>query len=198
MTLKPSHGKERGGFTLIEIMVVIALIGILTAMIIPEMKGTYEDALLRSTGREFMNACGLAHSRAVSFNQPHRLRIETATGKYAVEKRIREAGGELYVPVRDVPGCEGTLDTRIKFEFHRPDEIPGAEPMSEPAPAGREPTPVAETYLNFNGDGTADSVEVTLQDREGFRLALRLNPTTARVRVAALERAGLTPAGGPP
>src|SRR5262249_50314579 len=39
-------------FTLVEMMVVVVLIAILTAMIIPEMKGTYEDAFLRSTSRE--------------------------------------------------------------------------------------------------------------------------------------------------
>src|ERR1022692_2607980 len=33
------------GFTLIELMVVIVLIAVMTAMIIPEMKGTFEDAL---------------------------------------------------------------------------------------------------------------------------------------------------------
>ena len=39
-------------FTLIELMVVIVIIGIMTAMMIPEMKGTFQDALLRSTSRE--------------------------------------------------------------------------------------------------------------------------------------------------
>ena len=40
---------NRSAFTLIELMVVMVLIGIMTAVILPEMKGTYEDALLRST-----------------------------------------------------------------------------------------------------------------------------------------------------
>src|SRR6516162_8771785 len=44
------------GFTLVELMVVIVLIGILSAMILPNMKGTYGDALLRSTSRELVNA----------------------------------------------------------------------------------------------------------------------------------------------
>src|SRR5512141_2261447 len=59
------------GFTLIEMMVVIILIGILTAAIIPEMRGTYQDALLRATSRELINEFGLASSRAISRNQVH-------------------------------------------------------------------------------------------------------------------------------
>ena len=41
--------KDRSAFTLIELMLVCLLIAILTAIIIPEMKGTYQDALLRSS-----------------------------------------------------------------------------------------------------------------------------------------------------
>src|SRR5438552_14946942 len=59
-------------FTLIELMVVLVLIGILTAVMIPEMRGSYEDAMLRSTSRELINVCHLAYSQAVSLNQVHR------------------------------------------------------------------------------------------------------------------------------
>ena len=65
-------------FTLIELMVVMVLIGIMTAMILPEMKGTYEDALLRSTSRELVSVCSLASSHAVSVNQAYRLRLDGA------------------------------------------------------------------------------------------------------------------------
>ena len=46
-------------FTLIEMMTVLVLIGIMIAMIIPEMKGTFEDALLRSTSRDLVSVCVL-------------------------------------------------------------------------------------------------------------------------------------------
>src|SRR5436190_209940 len=68
--------RARRGFTLIELMVVVVLIGIVTAVIIPEMKGTYEDALLRSTSRELVNTFKLAYSRAVTLNQIHRVRLK--------------------------------------------------------------------------------------------------------------------------
>jgi hypothetical protein len=34
---------------------------------------------------------------------------------------------------------------------------------------------------------TADGGELLLQDREGFKLTLRINPTTSRVRVGTEE-----------
>jgi hypothetical protein len=40
----------------------------------------------------------------------------------------------------------------------------------------------------FNPDGTADSREIVLRDRTGFRLGLRVNPTTARVEILEMER----------
>ena len=65
MTLTP-HNDPTAGFTLMELMVVLVLIGIMTAMILPEMKGTYEEALLSSTGRQLANVLGIAYSRAVT------------------------------------------------------------------------------------------------------------------------------------
>ena len=40
----------------------------------------------------------------------------------------------------------------------------------------------------FYPDGTADASEIVLRDRDGFRLALRINPVTARVRIIELAR----------
>ena len=106
--------RAKAGFTLIEMMLVIALIGILSAMIIPEMRGSFGDALLRSTSRELVNAFSLANSRAVGLNQAQRFRFERSSGRYRIEMRLRENGktGE-FVPAKDVAGGEGTLDSRI-------------------------------------------------------------------------------------
>ena len=170
-------------FTLIELMTVIVIIGIMTALIIPEMRGTFEDALLRSTSRDLVNVFELASSRAISLNQLHRVRLDTATGKYLVERRIRSGTQEEFLPLKDISGCTGELDKRLTIEVRRPDEV-----ATETGIAAAQPVQNETEAISFYPDGTADAATVTLQDRDGFRLGMRLNPITARVHVFELEK----------
>jgi prepilin-type N-terminal cleavage/methylation domain-containing protein len=180
--LNPQSSIGNSAFTLIELMVVIAIIGIMTAMMIPEMKGTFQDALLRSTSRELINVFDLAYSRAISLNQIRRVSLDEKSGRYLVEKQISENGREIFVPADDVPGSKGELDSRIAVEIHSPDEIP-----AEGIAAAAENT-FGGTAIDFYPDGTADAGDILLRDREGFRLLLHINPVTARVHVVEMER----------
>jgi type II secretion system protein H len=178
-------------FTLVELMVVMVLIGIMTAMILPEMKGTYEDALLRSTSRELVSVCGVASSHAVSANQAFRLRLDRSTGHYSVERRGSDRGpaGRI-VAAREVTGGEGKLDDRISVEIHQSadDATEVADQQSSQVPSRRAEMEPRGDGITFYPDGTADASEIVLRDRDGFRLALRINPVTARVRIIELAR----------
>jgi len=167
-------------------MVVITIIGIMTAMMIPEMKGSFQDALLRSSSRELINVFDLAYSRAVSLNQIRRVRLEEDTGRYLVEKQTREHGQEEFVPADDVPGNRGQLDARVALEFHPPGELNAGSSGAAEAPLSGS-RPEAAT-IAFYPDGTADAGTVLLRDRDGFRLLLRINPITARIQVVEMER----------
>jgi len=173
-------------FTLVELMVVLVLIGILTAMIIPEMKGTLEEELLRSSSRQLIDVFSIASSRAVSLNQLHQVRFEPKTGRYQVERRVRQQGRDEFVSLKDVPGCEGRIDPRIAVEV-RVASQPQTSESNDESPEQPGQSDEAQT-LAFYPDGTADPGVIMLQDRSGFRVALRLNPVTARVQVAELER----------
>jgi len=186
-------------FTLIELMVVVTLVGILTALIIPEMKGSYQAALLRSTSRDLINVFDLTYSRAVSLNQVRRVRLEEKTGHYSVEKRVIDQGQETFVPVDDA-GCAGELDSKISMTLHRPGDPAMTDSPATDAPPVAPPTaknarpPVegdqaeAGTTIAFYPDGTADAAVIELADRDGFRLALQINPITARIHVEELAR----------
>jgi len=162
----------------------------MTAMMIPEMKGTMQDALLRSTSRELINVFDLASSRAVSLNQLRRVRLDEETGRYLVEKQIVENGRENFVPADDEPGDQGELDSRIKVEFHPPGELSpdgNSETANAEAPVSADSTLSSETTIAFYPDGTADAGDILLRDRDGFRLLLQINPVTARVHVVEME-----------
>jgi type II secretion system protein H len=177
---RPSQINVRAlyAFTLIEIMVVVVLIGILTAMIIPEMKGTFEDTLLRSSGREMVNIIELASSRAISLNQTLRVKFDTTEGRYEVEHQQRNGTAEDFVPLEGVTGTQGKLDKRISVQiFDVPTESADA---TTPAEA---PVPNPDSALTFNSDGTANGSVILLKDRTGFQLQLRVSAVTSRVTI---------------
>ena len=159
-------------------MVVLTLIAILTAMIIPEMKGTFEDALLRTTGRELVNVIELASSRAISLNQTVRVRLDIASGRYQIECQSRAGAVQDFEPLKGVSGSNGSLDKRISIQIY------GATGDSADASGGAvTPDFNHEPALTFYPDGTADGATIALKDRAGFRLELRISAITSRVTI---------------
>ncbi len=172
---------RRAAFTLIELMVVLIVIAIMSAVIIGEMSGNFQDALLRASSRQLISVFNLASSRAVSINRLHRVRFDRVSGSYVVEKHDR---GDNFVPARDVPGSEGALDSRISIRIQEPGEIETPEPDMQT----ERPERATDNAVNFYPDGTTDGREIELRDREGFGLALRISAITARVQIVELER----------
>lgn len=186
----PARRQDSSGFTLIELMVVMILIGILSAMILPEMRGTYGDALLRSTGRDLVNVFKLAYSQAVSLNQEQVVRVDQKTGHYAVERRMRDLQNRpRFAPLKEVSGSSGEIDNRITIEVRKTGDAGTAETEPEAETDSKAPRgPQPENSLSFYPDGTADAAEILLRDRAGFGLRLRIDPVTARVEILELSR----------
>ncbi len=161
--MTPPSVKQTPGFTLIELMVVIVIISIMSAVIVGEMGGTFHDALLRSTARHLISVLSLASSRAISQDRMRLVRFDAATGRYALETRRH---GE-FSPDESSSENQGKIDPHIAVRFL-------GEGFSD--------------SVSFYPDGTADEREIELRDPEGFGVALRVNPITSRIQLIELKR----------
>jgi general secretion pathway protein H len=165
--------REPAGFSLIELMVVLVVLSVLTALVVPQFGGTYSDAVLRASARKLIAVLQLAYSQAVTTGRVHRVQLDTETCRYWLEAP-RPDGDRQFAPVTNVTGAAGLLDPRIRMRL-------------EVAAAGRDRT---APILTFRPDGTATACEVHLHDREGFAVVVRVDPVTSRVRVSDIRRGG--------
>jgi len=174
----------KSGFTLIEMMLVLALIAIMAAMIVPEMKGSMEDALLRASARKVVDVFNLTYSRAVSLNQQHRVLLDTSTGRYRVERQQNDRlGPPSFQPVTEVNDLEGQIDSRVEIQI-RP-SMP--ETNDEQTPDDNALASSLKNGINFYPDGTADGCQIRLRDRTGVELILQLTPITGNIHLVEQE-----------
>ena len=172
---------SRGGFTLIELMVVLTIIAVMMGVIVAEMTGTREDAILRASARKVIDVLNLASSRAITLGQTHRVQFEPAKHSFEVRRKVHEPGeGFGFVSLKDAAGSIGQWDERIELELPQPEPEEGEDEPDE--------TRQAEYgSVSFYADGTADPFRVILRDRQGFEVVLKVTPASGRVKANHFE-----------
>ena len=164
-------------FTLVELMVVMTVIAIIAGVMVLEMGGSYEDALLKSNARKLIDVCDAASNRAIAVHQAQILKIDVSSGKFVVKAKAQEAEES------DAQVTEGELDKRIALMIRQPEREEQDEDVDATDGDGDA---VKSDVITFYPDGSADAREFLLRDRAGVELLLRMNPTTSRVRIVEM------------
>ena len=107
--------RRRGGFTLVEILVVITIIGILSAIAVPNWSTLLPTYALNGAARQVQSELQKTKSRAVSENTNYRL-VFSSTG-YSIERDTGsgwQSTGENK-PLPDGISLAGTSDMTLGF-----------------------------------------------------------------------------------
>lgn len=185
----PSKGPRRQqAFTLVELMIVIAIASIMVLLMVPEMQGTYEEAQLRSNARKLANAFRTAYSSAVISHRQHRVRLDPSDAKIIVEARTEDS--EIpFVPLKEFDREISQLHKTVAIRFHPPKpSFPGMADESETREADPESHRLEDGVFVFHPDGTCEGQDIELRDRMGFGLLIQLNAITSRVKFQPMER----------
>ncbi len=150
--------KFRRAFTLIELILVLALLVIVTSIAVPRMSGFIRGRALDSESRRLMSLMHAGQSRAVSEGAAMVLWVDEKTGNYGMEAETSGQNG-------DAKAENLTVDATLTIAVQN----------------GGAATPVTFKNLpaiKFSADGTVDENSpqvLKLTDSAGFSRWLGLN-----------------------
>lgn len=199
------RGEERNGFTLLEMMAVVTILGLTALLVLPNL-GVTEAAVLRNEAREVASAIEYARQRAEMTGYPHRLLVGVDEGLYRIEWFVSdeeaaadEAGDEeVAPPVQVASGAPISLSPpRAGIRDYRP--IPGVigrdSWLSEGLSFKGVDTPEGwidsgDVAVVFDRDGTTDAARIEIGNRSGHALVLEVRPLLDVVRISEAEDSG--------
>ena len=142
--------RRQAGFTLIEMLVVITLVGLMAAVVAPSVGAGVETLRLRSSAERLAATLKLARERAVRTRHYHEV---------AVDPELRR------VEMKDLEG-----------DYARDWEIP--ETLKVIADCGLRIADCQTTFL-FSPDGSVPPAKVLLENSRGRRIEVVMDPFTA-------------------
>lgn len=113
------------GFTLIELMVVIAIIGVITMLAVPNLRGESDRYRLEVNAKKIASVLRYAQTRAVSDGKVWRVNFDTASVPAKIRAYPKSTGATA--PEAMVAGLEGVEVTTAPVVDFQASGIPAAQ-----------------------------------------------------------------------
>jgi len=159
------------GFTLMELVVVLFILGLITAMAMPTFINFHRKSVERHTTGQLTQLLHFAHQQAIFKRKVRTVGIDFETNTY-------------YVKADPIPGD-------YSFEIRKQHQTPlleGFEFESIVYPEREEEEDSDVAFVNFYPNGTADKVKLTIRrvNDRGFTenlFIVRVNGVTGHIKV---------------
>ena len=163
-TVAPTSNRHGAGFTLLEVLVVLVLVSVITAVVAPAVGSGVQTLRLQSAARHVAAALRLARDRAIRRQEVYFVSFDRERGQ------VTMAGGDL--------------DDQRSFDLP-PDVRLERAVLLRDAPRAPHPSPDPVTFF-FSPNGAAQALEVRLVNARGRSLrvvqdAFRRSPRIEQV-----------------
>lgn len=159
-----------GGFTMAEIMIVIAIMGVILAVGVPTVFNAVRKSPMRQAVSDLQEACRAARMMAIVQDRPAELLITAQDGALVVRPAAGLAGpaepGGQSEPAAGVPGFTAHLPDSVAFKKL----LVNLQDMME----------YDEARVRFYPNGTCDAMVATLFSEQNEERTITLEITTGR------------------
>ena len=127
MKKRVSHHQRASGYTLIEILIVVAILAAVSALAVPALRGPLERTRLRSAARNVQSAIGKARNAAIRTGRVHTIEYEPGSGRFRLDRsceptmpEFETSGATSAIPASVDELLDPTVDDQasaIQFEL---------------------------------------------------------------------------------
>ncbi|MFN2426872.1 MAG: prepilin-type N-terminal cleavage/methylation domain-containing protein [Candidatus Binatia bacterium] len=126
------------GFTLLEVIVVMVIVGVVAAMVLPSIQAGAKQAAVRRSVRAFISAARQASARAVNTRKPTSLVVWPDDGTFGVEGIASRYELPDFAEFGEIiGGREAEADDEIRFDFYPTGSSAGGSVEIEFMPSDR-------------------------------------------------------------